>query len=72
MYKIIDQKRSVRKNYTEQLIGRGDITVDEAEEALRHFQQRLEEVFQSTREAIGQVESFTPRRQRWNEKVPRR
>ena len=60
MYKIIDQKRSVRKNYTEQLIGRGDITVDEAEEALRHFQQRLEEVFQSTREAIGQVESFTP------------
>ena len=60
MYAIIDQKRSVRKNYTEQLIGRGDITVDEAAEALRHFQQRLEQVFQETREAIGQVESFTP------------
>ncbi len=60
MYAIIDQKRSVRKNYTEQLIGRGDITVEEAEEALRHFQQRLEHVFQETRDAIGQVESFTP------------
>ena len=60
MYAIIDQKRSVRKNYTEQLIGRGDITVEEAEEALRHFQHRLEEVFQATRDSIGQSESFTP------------
>jgi 2-oxoglutarate dehydrogenase E1 component len=60
MYSIIDQKRSTRKTYTEQLIGRGDITVEEAEEALRHFQQRLEAVFQQTREALGPKESFTP------------
>ncbi|MCH9816994.1 MAG: multifunctional oxoglutarate decarboxylase/oxoglutarate dehydrogenase thiamine pyrophosphate-binding subunit/dihydrolipoyllysine-residue succinyltransferase subunit, partial [Actinomycetia bacterium] len=60
MYQIIDQMRSIRKNYTEQLIGRGDITVDEAGEALRHFQQRLEQVFQETRESIGSGESFTP------------
>jgi multifunctional 2-oxoglutarate metabolism enzyme len=60
MYAIIDQKRSTRKNYTESLIGRGDITVEEAEDALRHFQKRLEDVFQQTREAIGEQESFTP------------
>src|SRR5579875_2744453 len=33
MYDIIDNKRSVRKLYTEALIGRGDITLDDAEEA---------------------------------------
>ena len=60
MYGIIDQKRSVRKNYTEALIGRGDITVEEAEGALRHFQSRLEDVFQQTREAITVQESFNP------------
>ena len=38
MYQIIDAKRSVRKLYTEALIGRGDITVEEAEEALRDYQ----------------------------------
>ena len=49
MYEIIDQKRSTRKLYTEALIGRGDITVEEAEEALRHFQEQLEKVFQVTK-----------------------
>ena len=32
MYDLIEQKRSVRKLYTEALIGRGDITVEEAEQ----------------------------------------
>jgi len=50
MYSIIDAKRSVRKHYTESLIGRGDITVEEAEQALKHFQEQLERVFQETRE----------------------
>jgi 2-oxoglutarate dehydrogenase E1 component len=49
MYTVIDQKRSVRKHYTESLIGRGDITLDEAEAALRHFQEQLERIFQETR-----------------------
>jgi len=48
MYSLIDQKRSTRKNYTEQLIGRGDITLDEAEEALKHFQEQLERIFQES------------------------
>ena len=50
MYKIIDGKRSVRKLYTEGLIGRGDITVEEAEQALRDYQRELEKVFQATKE----------------------
>ena len=42
MYEIIDSKRSVRKLYTEELIGRGDITVEDAEELLRDYQAQLE------------------------------
>jgi 2-oxoglutarate dehydrogenase E1 component len=49
MYKLIDAKRSTRKLYTEALIGRGDITVEEAEEVLRDYQQQLEGVFTAVR-----------------------
>jgi multifunctional 2-oxoglutarate metabolism enzyme len=51
MYNLIEAKRSVRKLYTEQLIGRGDISVEEAEAALRDYQQQLERVFVETKEA---------------------
>ncbi|MEV7965022.1 multifunctional oxoglutarate decarboxylase/oxoglutarate dehydrogenase thiamine pyrophosphate-binding subunit/dihydrolipoyllysine-residue succinyltransferase subunit [Sphaerisporangium sp. NPDC088356] len=51
MYDLIDAKRSIRKLYTEALIGRGDITVDEAEQALRDYQEQLERAFTETREA---------------------
>jgi 2-oxoglutarate decarboxylase len=50
MYDIIDTKRSVRKGYTESLIGRGDISVEEAEAALRDFSSQLEHVFNEVRE----------------------
>jgi 2-oxoglutarate dehydrogenase E1 component len=50
MYDLIDAKRSVRKIYTEALIGRGDITVEEAEQALRDYQGQLERVFAETRD----------------------
>ncbi|MEV0404659.1 multifunctional oxoglutarate decarboxylase/oxoglutarate dehydrogenase thiamine pyrophosphate-binding subunit/dihydrolipoyllysine-residue succinyltransferase subunit [Actinoallomurus sp. NPDC050550] len=56
MYDLIDAKRSVRKLYTEALIGRGDITVEEAEQALRDYQQQLERAFSETREALKQQE----------------
>jgi 2-oxoglutarate dehydrogenase E1 component len=49
MYDLIDAKRSVRKLYTESLIGRGDITVEEAETALRDYQGQLEKVFAESR-----------------------
>ncbi len=51
MYNVIDAKRSTRKLYTEALIGRGDISVDEAEQALRDYQSQLEHAFAETREA---------------------
>src|SRR5256885_4517288 len=54
MYDLIDAKRSVRKLYTEALIGRGDISVEEAEQALRDYQEQLERAFSETREAINQ------------------
>ena len=57
MYSLIEAKRSVRKLYTESLIGRGDITVEEAEEALRDYQQRLERVFVETKEAVKSREA---------------
>jgi 2-oxoglutarate dehydrogenase E1 component len=59
MYDLIEQKRSVRKLYTESLIGRGDITIDEAEQVLRDYQQQLERVFTEVREASGQPSEWT-------------
>jgi 2-oxoglutarate decarboxylase len=50
MYDIIDGKRSVRKTYTESLIGRGDISMEEAEHALKDFSNQLEHVFNEVRE----------------------
>ncbi len=51
MYDLIENKRSVRKLYTEALVGRGDITVEEAEQALRDYQQQLEGMFTEARAA---------------------
>ncbi|MGW4014927.1 multifunctional oxoglutarate decarboxylase/oxoglutarate dehydrogenase thiamine pyrophosphate-binding subunit/dihydrolipoyllysine-residue succinyltransferase subunit [Rhodococcus ruber] len=56
MYDVIDTKRSVRKSYTESLIGRGDISLKEAEDALRDYQGQLERVFNEVRE----LEKFKP------------
>jgi 2-oxoglutarate dehydrogenase E1 component len=49
MYKIIDQMRSVRKIYTETLVRRGDISIDEAEMALNEFNARLQSVLDEVR-----------------------
>lgn len=51
MYDLIAQKRSTRKIYTEALIGRGDVTTEEAEQVMDKFRERLERVFQEAREA---------------------
>src|SRR4051812_40355306 len=59
MYDLIEQKRSVRKLYTESLIGRGDITLEEAEQVLKDYQQQLERVFTEVREASNVPESWT-------------
>jgi len=69
MYQIIDAKRSVRKIYTEELIGRGDISVEEAEELLRDYQQQLETVFKATRDAAPSPDS-RPQRLRQRQPQP--
>jgi 2-oxoglutarate dehydrogenase E1 component len=66
MYDLIDKKRSVRKLYTESLIGRGDITLEEAEQALQDYQGQLEKVFTEVREATApaapQIDTTEPSR----------
>jgi 2-oxoglutarate dehydrogenase E1 component len=49
MYALIEAKRSVRKLYTESLVRRGDITIEEAEQALDDFSARLQAALDETR-----------------------
>ncbi|MFZ0140410.1 MAG: multifunctional oxoglutarate decarboxylase/oxoglutarate dehydrogenase thiamine pyrophosphate-binding subunit/dihydrolipoyllysine-residue succinyltransferase subunit, partial [Aeromicrobium sp.] len=51
MYDTINAKKSVRKLYTEALVGRGDITLEEAEEALADYQSQLERNLKDVKEA---------------------
>ena len=60
MYQIIDGKRSVRRIYTEALIGRGDITPEDAEEALRDYHTQLERVFNEVRDLERAVVAPSP------------
>ncbi|HQE30745.1 MAG TPA: multifunctional oxoglutarate decarboxylase/oxoglutarate dehydrogenase thiamine pyrophosphate-binding subunit/dihydrolipoyllysine-residue succinyltransferase subunit, partial [Propionibacteriaceae bacterium] len=61
MYDLIEQKRSTRKLYTESLIGRGDISTEDADEVLGRFRDRLETVFREVRaltEAAAKDEEY--------------
>ena len=49
MYAAIEAKRSVRKLYTETLVRRGDITLEEAEQALDDFTARLQAALDEAR-----------------------
>ena len=49
MYRRIDERRSVRKLYVEALMRRGDITMEEAEQALADFSVRLQAALDETR-----------------------
>lgn len=51
MTNLIEAKRSVRRLYVEALVGRGDITEDEYEQAKRDFQNGLEIAFAETHAA---------------------
>ncbi|MCU1495137.1 MAG: 2-oxoglutarate dehydrogenase, subunit [Acidimicrobiaceae bacterium] len=62
MYKEIERHRSVRKLYTEALVKRGDITVDEAEQALADFSARLQGALDETRSAAPPKIDHLPER----------
>lgn len=51
MYNLIEAKRSVRQLYAESLVGRGDITEEEYDNAKSDFQNQLEQAFADTHEA---------------------
>lgn len=56
MYRKIDGLRSVRKRYVETLIRRGDLTLDEAEQALEDFHRRMQSALDETRQAAPDEE----------------
>ena len=56
MYKRIDARRSVRKIYTEALVKRGDISIEDAEKALDDFSARLQTALTETRDAKPDTE----------------
>ena len=51
MYAKIRDRRSVRKLYTERLVNHGDLSLQEAEAALKDFQDRMEAAFAATHES---------------------
>ncbi|MBX7160982.1 MAG: multifunctional oxoglutarate decarboxylase/oxoglutarate dehydrogenase thiamine pyrophosphate-binding subunit/dihydrolipoyllysine-residue succinyltransferase subunit [Acidimicrobiia bacterium] len=60
MYAQIEQRRSVRKRYTEQLVNRGEMSIEEAEASLASFKTMLQQALDETRQqqaSIGEVEA---------------
>ncbi|HJW59232.1 MAG TPA: thiamine pyrophosphate-dependent enzyme, partial [Actinomycetota bacterium] len=56
MYERIKNRRPVRKLYTEALVNRGDLSIEDAERSLETFRQRLQQAFDDTHdEEDGQV-----------------
>ncbi len=51
MYRLIDERLSTRRLYTERLLKRGDLDDDQLEQALRDFQGRLESAFEEAKGA---------------------
>ena len=60
MYRTIEEMRSVRKLYTETLVRRGDLTIEQAEAALDAFGARLQAVLDEVREREAPVLTSPP------------
>ncbi|RRD47872.1 multifunctional oxoglutarate decarboxylase/oxoglutarate dehydrogenase thiamine pyrophosphate-binding subunit/dihydrolipoyllysine-residue succinyltransferase subunit [Tessaracoccus sp. OH4464_COT-324] len=56
MYDLIEQKRSTRRLYTESLVGRGDISMADAEAVMNRFRERLEGVFREMRQDANGID----------------
>jgi 2-oxoglutarate dehydrogenase E1 component len=55
MYARIKARRPVRKLYTEALVNRGDLSLEDAERSLEEFRARLQQAFDDTHEEEGNV-----------------
>jgi len=55
MYARIKGRPSVRKLYTEALVNRGDLSLEDAERALEDFRRRLQQAFDDTKEETAKV-----------------
>ncbi|MFN2490393.1 MAG: multifunctional oxoglutarate decarboxylase/oxoglutarate dehydrogenase thiamine pyrophosphate-binding subunit/dihydrolipoyllysine-residue succinyltransferase subunit [Actinomycetota bacterium] len=51
MYQKIEERRSIRKLYTEYLVNRQELTLEEAEASLDNFQERMQQAFTETKES---------------------
>ncbi|HEU4399956.1 MAG TPA: multifunctional oxoglutarate decarboxylase/oxoglutarate dehydrogenase thiamine pyrophosphate-binding subunit/dihydrolipoyllysine-residue succinyltransferase subunit, partial [Actinomycetota bacterium] len=63
MYERIKNRRPVRKLYTEALVNRGDLSVEDAERSLEEFRTRLQRAFDDTHEderKVARVELERP------------
>ncbi len=56
MYALIGERRSIRKLYTEQLVNRGDLSLDEAEAVLGNFRSQMDDAF----EEVHQIQIEPP------------
>ena len=57
MYQVIDNMPSTRTKYAEALVGRGDITQEEADEALSAYHSKLDAIFSETQAAVPAPET---------------
>ena len=57
MYQVIDNMPSTRTKYAEALVGRGDITQEEADEALSAYHSKLDAIFSETQAAVPAPEA---------------
>jgi len=55
MYAQIEARRPIRKIYTEQLVNRGDISLEEAEASLEEYRSMLSSELDETRQQVAEV-----------------
>ena len=62
MYSRIEDHRSPRKLYMEQLLNRGDLSVEEAEQSFEDFRARMQQAFDETKESAPseEIKARTP------------
>ncbi|MDO5721612.1 MAG: multifunctional oxoglutarate decarboxylase/oxoglutarate dehydrogenase thiamine pyrophosphate-binding subunit/dihydrolipoyllysine-residue succinyltransferase subunit [Actinomycetaceae bacterium] len=53
MYELIDRTPTTRERYTQNLVGRGDITAEDAQKALQEYNDLLDQILKETRAQSG-------------------